>query len=585
MALPAARPGDAPPPSLLEPAMLVLLYRVVVGVVPAPPADVNTAERLQGFLATRPDLALSWTREQRRGFLTRLDMTALVSADRGAGEVVHSAPGLALGADCAPCGPGSAWATLLAGSPVCFVQDPAVRYDFIISAPVIRAPIEDEYPVWLVATVYRVKAFAARQAYPNLLYMPIPGPYLLRLPSTPPSSHANSEQRARRRCFLFSWNHQEFWRLAPVMRTQFFPAVPTWFAQMETPIGFITGGSLVAYCARDEIYRSCRNAHSVTMAIWVTEYLVMARNGWSEEARDGGFWLFSDALYGWVKQLEREELAGDDADALGFLQAMLALRAALPVQYQAFHDAVRRLDTSHRDRDGWFTVVTRHGTDVVRIVMQDPLDAAAYSIPASCVAVPPEARLGRAQVPLASVGVPSGWASAVAQRTGGSGSLRLGGLPLPGHQLVPPPRASPLASPVTLATTAPSSRADPTTPVVSTVARVADPVSTDAVWPSRRSRRPMPAPSQLPPPPPQTAVPTSFPFPAADAYRRGHCRRRPPAPAQPPPTTAAPSSTRALDRRLRPCPRLRRGRPPKPPSLPPEEWPMIPAVASPTPSP
>ena len=91
--------------------MPVHLYRVVVGVVPAPPEDVNTSERLLGFLAMRPDLALSWTRKQRRVFSTRLDTTALVSADRGAGEVVQLAPSLALGADRAPCAPGSAWAT------------------------------------------------------------------------------------------------------------------------------------------------------------------------------------------------------------------------------------------------------------------------------------------------------------------------------------------------------------------------------------------------------------------------------------------------------------------------------------------
>jgi len=124
--------------------------------------------------------------------------------------------------------------------------------------------------------VSRVKALAAPPAYPNLLYMQIPGPYLRQLPIMPPSSHANSEQLARRRGFLISRNHQEFWRLPPVMRTQFFAAVPTLFAQMETPIGFTTGGYLVAYYARDEISRSCREAHSVTMAIWVTEYLVMA---------------------------------------------------------------------------------------------------------------------------------------------------------------------------------------------------------------------------------------------------------------------------------------------------------------------
>jgi len=269
--------------------MLVRLYRVVVGVVPAPPEDVNTAERLQGFLAMRPDLELSCTREQRRGFLTRLDTTALVSADRGAGEVVHSASGLALGADRAPCAPGTAWATRLAGFPDCLVRDPAVRYDSIISAPDIRAPIEDEYPGWLSVTVSRVKALAAPPAHPNLLSMPIPGPYLRQLPIMPPSSHANSEQRARRWGFLISWNHQVFWRLPPVMRTQFFAAVRTWFAQMETPIKFTSGGSLEAYYARDEIYRSCRDAHSVKMAIWVSEYLVMACNPWYEEAHDGRF--------------------------------------------------------------------------------------------------------------------------------------------------------------------------------------------------------------------------------------------------------------------------------------------------------
>jgi len=116
------------------------------------------------------------------------------------------------------------------------------------------------------------------------------------------------------------------------MRTPFFAAVLTWFAQMETPTGFSTGGFLVAYYARDGIYQLCRDAHSVKMAIWVTEYLVMACNCWYEAARDGRFWLFPDALVGCVKQLKPEELAGDDADAFGVFQAMLALPAPLPVQ-------------------------------------------------------------------------------------------------------------------------------------------------------------------------------------------------------------------------------------------------------------
>jgi len=216
------------------------------------------------------------------------------------------------------------------------------------------------------------------------------------------------------------------------MRTQVFAAVPTWFAQMEPPIGFTTWGFFVAYYARDEINRSFQDAHSVTMAIWVTEYLVTACNHSFKEAREGRSWLFSDALFGWVKQLEPEELAGDDADALGFFQAMRALRASLPVQDQAFHDALGSLDTSRRDRDGWLTVVTRHGTDGVRIVIQDPPVAAAYAIPASCIAFPLEAPLGRAQVAFASVGVTSGLASAEAQRTGGSGSSPFGWSATPG---------------------------------------------------------------------------------------------------------------------------------------------------------
>ena len=449
------------------------LYRIVAGVVPAPPQDVNTAERLQKFLAMRPDLATSWAREQRRGILTRSDTAAIFSADRWTGEVMHSTPGSTLGAYRAPCSPGSAWATHLAGLPDCLIRDPAQTFDFIISAPVIRALVEDEYPRWLAATVSRVKAMAALLAYLNLLYMPIPGPYLSRLPILPRSSHASSEQRVRRRDFLISWNHYEFRRLPPVTRPQVSAAVPTWFSKMETAIWFTTGGSLVAYHSRDEIFRSFRDAHLVKLAIQATGYLVMACNCWYEEACDGRFWLFSDALFGWVKQLKPEELAGDGSEVLGFLQAKLNLRAALPENDRAFHDAVHVLDTSLWDWDGWLTAVTQQDADGVHVLIQDPLEAAACSIPPACMAAPPEARVGRAQVPISFVGIPSWWASAMAQRTGGYGSSLLGGLPLPGHQHVPPPRASLVASPVILATTAPSSRADPATLVVSTVARVA----------------------------------------------------------------------------------------------------------------
>jgi len=96
---------------------------------------------------------------------------------------------------------------------------------------------------------------------------------------------------------------------------------------------------------------------------------------------------------------------------------MLALRVTRPVHEQAFHAAVRRLDTSRRDRDRWLTVATRQDADGVRIAIQDPLDSTAYPIPPSFLEALSEAPLGQSPEPLASVGTPSGWGSAVAPRT------------------------------------------------------------------------------------------------------------------------------------------------------------------------
>jgi len=88
------------------------------------------------------------------------------------------------------------------------------------------------------------------------------------------------------------------------------------------------------------------------MAVWLAEFLLMACNRWYEEARDGRFWLLSDALFGWDKQLKPDDLTGDDDEALHFFKAMLNLRAAFPFHDRDFHGAVRRLDASRRDRDG-----------------------------------------------------------------------------------------------------------------------------------------------------------------------------------------------------------------------------------------
>jgi len=206
------------------------------------------------------------------------------------------------------------------------------------------------------------------------------------------------------------------------------------------------------------------------MAMWLTEYLEMACNRWYEEAQDGRFWLFSDALFGWVKHLKQEDLAEDDAEALDVFEAMLILRPALPVHDRAFKKAVRRLNTSGRDRGGCSTVVTRTDADGVRIVIQDSCEAAARSIPAVILAAAPEEPRGRKQVPIVSFGIPCGYRGAW---TRWFRLVALGCSGLPGHKIIPPPRSSLVASPVASATTAPSFGAGPVIPAVSTVARVA----------------------------------------------------------------------------------------------------------------
>ncbi|OSX70585.1 hypothetical protein BU14_0716s0001 [Porphyra umbilicalis] len=201
------------------------------------------------------------------------------------------APGVVYGADRAPCAPGSAWAIRLAGIPVALIRDPTKSYDPSILAPVIRGPEEEDYPRWWADTVTKVTAMATPPPFPHLLYMPIPGPYLRLLPIFAASTHANSEGRARRRGYLISWNHQKFWRMSMSARGQFFASVPSCVWAMEILMGFTTGGTLVAFYARDEMVRACRDPCSIVMAISAAEYLVMACNRWYEEARDGRFWL------------------------------------------------------------------------------------------------------------------------------------------------------------------------------------------------------------------------------------------------------------------------------------------------------
>jgi len=101
---------------------------------------------------------------------------------------------------------------------------------------------------------------------------------------------------------------------------------------------------------------------------------------------------------------------------LNLFKAILNLRAALPVPYPAFHGAFCLLDTSRGERDGLLKVVTRPDANGVRIGIQDPLEDAACSIPAVGTHAPQEEPRTWAQVPIPSVGIPSGWASAVSRR-------------------------------------------------------------------------------------------------------------------------------------------------------------------------
>jgi len=96
-----------------------------------PSEDVNTFEQLQQFLAMRLDLETILVLERRRGFLTRLETAALLSADRGPGKALHATPETTFGADRAPCSAKSAWKTRHFGLPDFLIQEFAQTYELL----------------------------------------------------------------------------------------------------------------------------------------------------------------------------------------------------------------------------------------------------------------------------------------------------------------------------------------------------------------------------------------------------------------------------------------------------------------------
>jgi len=114
--------------------------------------------------------------------------------------------------------------------------------------------------------------------------------------------------------------------------------------------------------------RACRDPCSIVISVLKTEYLVMACNRWYEEARDGRSWIFSDALFGWVKLLKPEEVAGEDTEAFEFFYVMVTLRADLLVGAPDFRRALRPLNVTRRDRDGWVNFSTRRSASGVCLV-------------------------------------------------------------------------------------------------------------------------------------------------------------------------------------------------------------------------
>jgi len=87
----ATRPSQSPQAT----SVLARLYRVAVGVVPAPPEDVNLIKCLHRILGIGNAFASGWVTEQRRGVLKSFNAAALLSVDRETGEALH--PGQRLG--------------------------------------------------------------------------------------------------------------------------------------------------------------------------------------------------------------------------------------------------------------------------------------------------------------------------------------------------------------------------------------------------------------------------------------------------------------------------------------------------------
>jgi len=338
----------------------------------------------------------------------------------------------------------------------------------LVSAPVIRTPLEDEYPGWLETAVNKIQGLPSPPSFPDLVYMPIPGPYLRRLPVMLSTSDANAEARARRRELIFRSCHPDFWKLDTAARNLFFAAVPSWFSRLETPLGMTSGGCLVAFHARDELRRSLRDPHSVAIALWATEYLVLTITRWYLDAHQGKFWLFSSSLVALVKQLPAAGLVGDDAEALAFHKATVDHRACLPVGDMRFRAAVQRMDPQLANRIGWLDVQVHRTEGQVRLLIWDDLHAQSLGIPPACMAASLDASWRSAPVPLVPAAMTlSLWETAVNQRR----ALATPGVyypasrvphfrgyaPTPVRSTAPPPVATPaVSSPATPAAQLPA---------------------------------------------------------------------------------------------------------------------------------
>jgi len=111
--------------------------------------------------------------------------------------------------------------------------------------------------------------------------------------------------------------------------------------------------SLCAFHAQELLQLGKETKTDPFLAVYMTELVLLYASRCFEENRhEMHLWLFLTALLSLVKLLPAKHLAGDEMDALAYIQAMMPLWENLPVDFGRFQAEVGGLDKSRYSWSG-----------------------------------------------------------------------------------------------------------------------------------------------------------------------------------------------------------------------------------------